>query len=389
MFLVISAILMSNPLLDQATLAQAEKMAHEIVILDGHIDLPYRLFEEMEDISVRTESGDFDYVRAKQGGLDAPFMSIYVPASMEDNGAKAHADKLIDMVASFVNQWPDKFALVNSVSDLEANFKKGLISLPMGMENGAPIEGDLANLKYFHDRGIRYITLTHSKVNHICDSSYDEERRWHGLSPFGKTVVVEMNRLGIMIDVAHISDETFFQVMELSTAPVIASHSSCRHFTPNLERNMSDDMIRLLAKKDGVIQINFGSFFINQESRVAGEIARKEITEIREQHEGEEAKTLVAAYRAANEFPRADIKDVIAHIEHVIQLVGDDHVGLGSDFDGVGDTLPDGLRDVSQYPNLIYEMLQLGYSQERIQKICSGNVIRVWRAVEKRANQAP
>ena len=367
---------------NDAVRSQALKLAQETIILDGHIDVPYRLFEKMEDISIRTASGDFDYVRAREGGLNAPFMSIYVPASMEDNGAKAHADLLIDMVEGFAKQWPEKFAIAKSPADVERQFEQGLISLPMGMENGAPIEGDLANLRHFYDRGIRYITLTHSKANHICDSSYDEERIWHGLSPFGKELVVAMNQWGVMIDVAHISDETFEQVMELSKVPVIASHSSCRHFTPGMERNMSDDMIKKLAAKGGVIQINFGSYFIKEESRRAGDTMRKEIMKIREEHPEDEAKALIDAYRAEHAFPRANIQDVMAHIEHVIGLVGEDHVGLGSDFDGVGDTLPDGLRDVSQFPNLIYEMLKNGYSVERIQKICSGNVLRVWRQVE-------
>lgn len=362
---------------------QAEKLAQELLILDGHVDLPYRLHKAMEDVSGRTEKGDFDYVRAKAGGLNAPFMSIYVPADLEDNGAKEHADALIDMVESFASQWPDKFAVATSVKDVKEQFARGLISLPMGMENGAPIEGDLANLAHFYRRGVRYITLAHSKANHICDSSYDENRLWGGLSPFGKELVIEMNRLGIMVDVSHISDDTFEQVMALSKAPVIASHSSCRHFTPGMERNMSDAMIRTLAEHHGVIQINFGSFFLRQDSRLAGEAARTAISKIREEHPDEEIEGLIAAYRKENPSPRANLDDVMDHIQHVIDLVGEDHVGLGSDFDGVGDSLPDGLRDVSQYPNLIRAMIEKGYSKERIEKICSGNVLRVWQRVEQ------
>ncbi len=251
--------------------ALAQKLAQKFIILDGHVDLPYRLKvnnfrleKEFIGIPIASQEGDFDYERAKQGGLDAPFMSIYIPASYQENGkAKSLADSLIDMVNGIAEAHPDKFQVAVSPNQVVANFKKGIISLPMGMENGAPIEQDLENITYFHQRGIRYITLTHSKDNQICDSSYDTTRTWNGLSPFGKTVVQKMNEVGIMIDVSHISDSTFYQVMALSKVPCIASHSSVRKFTPDFERNMNDDMIALLAKKEGVIQINFGSTFLD------------------------------------------------------------------------------------------------------------------------------
>jgi membrane dipeptidase len=248
-----------KPLTDAELREKANRLAHEFIIVDTHVDTPDRLRGKMADISQRTEDGDFDYVRAKAGGLDAPFMSIYVPAEYEGKGgAKKLANKLIDMAEKFATNWPDKFAIAQSVADVQAQFAKGLISLPMGMENGSPIEGKLENLRHFYDRGIRYITLAHSKSNHISDSSYDPNRRWNGLSPFGKEVVAEMNRLGIMIDISHVSDSTFYQVIRLSQAPAIASHSSCRHFTPGWERNMDDEMIKALAKNGGVILINFG-----------------------------------------------------------------------------------------------------------------------------------
>ena len=205
---------------------------------------------------------------SKKGGLDAPFMSIYIPASyQEEGGAKSLADSLIDMVYAIAAAHPDKFEVAKSPKEVQRQFKQGKISLPMGMENGAPVEDELGNLKHFKDRGISYITLTHSKDNQICDSSYDTTRTWNGLSPFGRQVVAEMNKVGIMIDISHVSDSTFYQVMELSTVPCIASHSSVRHFTPGFERNMNDDMIRLLGEKGGVIQINFGSAFLDGEIR--------------------------------------------------------------------------------------------------------------------------
>lgn len=371
---------------------RASTLAQETIIIDGHIDIPYRLNNEMEDISKRTDNGDFDFVRAKEGGLNAPFMSIYVPAEKESDGtAKAHADYLINMVEKFAVDWPDKFAVATSVRDIRYHFGQGLISLPMGMENGAPISGKLANLEYFYNRGIRYITLTHSKNNHICDSSFDSEKKWNGLSPFGKEVVAEMNRLGIMIDISHVSDDSFFQVMELTQAPVIASHSSCRFFTPGFMRNMSDEMLQALALNGGVIQIAFGSAFLDDNIRQGWEASFTAAQQYAEENElgldDPKLETFMEEYRKKNEVGFADVSDIVAHIDHVVQLIGIDHVGFGSDFDGVGDSLPTGMKDVSQYPNLIFELLNKGYSEEDIRKICSGNVLRVWSEVEKTARQ--
>jgi membrane dipeptidase len=367
---------------------KANCLAQEFIIVDTHVDVPYRLQEKMADISVRTEDGDFDYPRAKAGGLDAPFMSIYVPAEYETKGgAKALADNLIDMVEKFATDWPDKFAIAKSAAEVRVQFTKGVTSLPMGMENGSPIEGKLENLRHFYERGIRYITLAHSKSNHLCDSSYDPNRQWHGLSPFGKEVVAEMNRLGMMIDVSHITDESFYQVIALSKAPVIASHSSCRYFTPGWERNLDDEMIQALAKNGGVIQINFGSSFLSDAYRQADD----KIWEYFEQHKlnpnSEEAKAYAKQFRAEHNISYADITDVVAHIDHVVKLVGVDHVGFGSDFEGVGDSLPTGLKSVADYPNIIYQLLKAGYSDEDIRKICGENLLRVWSEVERIARE--
>lgn len=372
---------------DEALQAQARELAQKFIIIDTHVDVPYRLREKMEDISTRTPSGDFDYVRAKEGGLNAPFMSIYVPSDREQNGAKALADTLIDMVEKFTTDWPDKFAIAKSVADVRAQFTQGLISLPLGMENGAPLEGSLENLKHFYERGIRYITLTHGKDNHICDSSYDTTGTWQGLSPFGKEVVAEMNRLGIMIDVSHISDNAFNQVMEHTKAPVIASHSSCRFFTPGWERNMDDEMIKRLAQNGGVLQINFGSSFISDAYRKTEEKLWRYFQEHKLNPNSEEGKTFVQKFKAENKLDYADISEVVAHIDHVVKLVGVDHVGFGSDFDGVGDSLPKGLKSVADFPNLIAALLQKGYSESDIEKICGGNTLRVWSQVEEVAQR--
>ncbi len=377
--------------------AKAERLAQETLIIDTHVDVPYRLEEQMEDISQRTEKGDFDFPRAQAGGLNAPFMSIYVPASYQTSGgAKEFADSLIDMVEGFTTQWPEKFAIATTPDDLAVHKAAGKISLPLGMENGAPVEDDLANLAHFHQRGIRYITLTHGENNQICDSSYAKERQWNGLSPFGKEVVAEMNRLGIMVDISHVSDDAFYQVIEVTKAPVIASHSSARHFTPDFERNMDDAMIQKLAENGGVIQINFGSFFISTPGHKQGSEAFEAISQYAEENGlkpgDEKFKQFQEQYWEGREKIFADVTDVADHIDHVVQLVGIDHVGLGSDFDGVGDSLPTGLKDVSQYPNLIRVLLERGYSDEDVTKILSGNLLRVWRAVETVAaelQQAP
>lgn len=375
---------------DESLRIKADTLARQFIIVDGHIDVPYRMTELEEDISEATDHGDFDYPRAAAGGLDAPFMSIYLPADRQDTpgSSKTLADSLIDMVERFVAHAPDKFALATSVAEVRANHDAGLISLPMGMENGSGIEDDLANLQHFYDRGIRYITLTHAVDNKISDSSYDTTGTWNGLSDFGRAVVAEMNRLGIMVDVSHVSDSAFYQVMEISTAPVIASHSSARHFTPGFERNMSDAMIRLLAEHNGVIMINFGSSFLSEAYRAKREAADAHIETYLAENNLTEADSAAQAYARsyyADNVGYADIADVVAHIEHVVNLVGIDHVGLGSDFDGVGDSLPVGLKDVSAYPNLVYELLKKGYSEEDIQKILGENVLRVWSEVERLA----
>jgi membrane dipeptidase len=375
---------------NDATLKKrANELAHKFIITDGHIDLPWRLNEGYEDVSIRTETGDFDYIRAKEGGLDAPFMSIYVPSSyQETGGAKEKADSLIDLVHQIANDHPDKFEVAYSVDDVNRIFGDDKIALPMGMENGAPILDDLSNVAYFHKRGIRYITLTHAKDNLICDSSYDTTGTWGGLSPFGREVVKEMNRVGIMVDISHVTDDVINQVLDMTEVPVIASHSSCRHFTPGWERNMGDAEIKRLKDNGGVIQINFGSSFVTQMSQDKDKVNSDKIETYAKENglEEDDEKFIAYAKKVNKENPMyADIADVVDHIDRVVELAGIDHVGIGSDYDGVGDSLPYGLKDVSSYPNLIFHLLKRGYSEDDIQKICYKNIWRVWSAVEMAA----
>jgi len=364
---------------------QATRIAHETIIADGHVDVPYRLEEGWVDVGQATEGGDFDYPRAKAGGLDAPFLSIYTPAEMGDGEeATAHANQLIDWVEQIVSDNPGKFALAYSVDEVQSNFAKGLISFPLGMENGSPIAGDLNNVTYFYNRGIRYITLAHSLSNHISDSSYDENKQWGGLSPFGEEVVREMNRVGIMVDISHVSDGAFWDVLEIAEAPMIASHSSLRHFTPGFERNMTDNMVKALAEKGGVVMINFGSAFLTEKANTAGDWEAYPVwlEERGEEDSPENEAAFRAEYFGEAGYPFATLNDVLDQIDRVVELAGIDYVGLGSDFDGVGNSLPIGLKDVSQYPNLIQGLLDRGYSEDDIKKVLSGNILRVWRAVE-------
>ena len=367
---------------------KAKQLAQQNIIIDSHIDVPYRLEEKWVDVTKATKGGDFDYPRAKQGGLNAPFMSIYIPASLDNSDTSTKlADKLIDYVEAIVGRAPDKFAVATSTAEVEQQFAKGLISLPLGMENGSPIQGDLANLHHFYERGIRYITLAHSQANHISDSSYDLRRKWKGLSPFGKELVQEMNKVGVLIDISHVSDAAFYQAIELSKTPVIASHSSLRAFTPGFERNMDDEMIKALGKNGGVIQINFGSTFVTKRANAWSNSRSAMAKKLQEKfgEDKEKLKSAMTKYINDNPLPYATLDSVLDHIDHVVQLIGIDHVGIGSDYDGVGDSLPTDLKDVSTYPNLIQGLLNRGYSDSQVVKILSGNFLRVWKANEEYA----
>jgi membrane dipeptidase len=376
-----------------ATIEHATALARKFIIVDGHIDVPCRLESKDEDIDFRTASGEFDFVRAREGGLDAPFFSIFTPAELEARGeSKRVADRLIDRIDAIIAKTPAHWGLARSAADIRRIAAEGRIAILYGMENGSPIEGKIENLDEYYRRGIRYITLCHGKNNQLCDSSYDTARTWKGLSPFGKTVVKRMNQLGVLVDISHVSDDTFYDVLKIASAPPIASHSSCRKFTPGFERNMSDDMIRELGRKGGIMMINFGSTFIRDDVRRRGDVLREKVDAfMKERHLGEQDPA-VASYRKQLEQGEtgrfADVRDVADHIDHAVRLAGIDHVGFGSDFDGVGDTLPTGLKDVSMYPNLILELCRRGYSDSDIEKLCGANFLRVFEAAERVAAQS-
>lgn len=365
---------------------RARELTRQYLLVDTHIDVPYRIHDHWEDVTRATEQGEFDYPRAMAGGLNVPFMSIYTPATSEyDSSAYQLANTLIDQVEAMVARAPDKFAIAATPADVEAQFEAGRISLALGMENGAPIAGDLEKLRHFHARGVSYVTLAHSLSNHISDSSYDEVRVWNGLSPFGIEVVREMNRLGMMVDISHLSDKAAFEVLEVSAAPVVATHSSMRKFTPDFERNMDDKLLRALAERGGVVMINFGSSFITAEANRYQE-AYSEAEAAWAARLGADGDTAAMEafsedYRNRQPYPFASVADVADHIDHAVKVAGIEHVGIGSDYDGVGDSLPVGLKDVSTYPNLVAELLRRDYSESDIEKLLGGNIMRVWRAV--------
>lgn len=370
---------------------RANELAQNNIILDSHIDMPDWLFEEFNDIGELTNTGDFDYHKANKGGLNAPFMAVYVSPDYEGMiEGKEHADHQIDLMEDLVSKNTDKLAFALSPDDVKNNFRNKLLSLPLGLENGAPLLGKMENLRHFYNRGIRYITIVHGKSNHICDSSYDSVRIWNGLSEFGVELISEMNKIGMIIDVSHATDSSFYHLMKITKAPVAATHSGARFYTPGFERNLTDEMIKMIAKNGGIIQIPFGSGFLSLEPNVYRNKYKLAFNEYIEQNGFEkkspEADVFTKEYYQNDPYPYASIDDVIDHIDYVVKLVGVDYVGFGSDFEGVGDSLPEGLKNVSGYPNLITELIRRGYSDEDIVKIMGQNFLNFWDRVISMAN---
>jgi membrane dipeptidase len=369
----------------------ARRLAQDAVIVDTHIDSPTELMKQWKDLGV-AQSGEFDYPKARAGGLDVAFMSIYPSPGQDDDGSAWNvANRMIDAVDSLALRHPDKFAILRSPRDVDHLRANGRVLLPMGMENGAPIGDDLTKLDFFFQRGVRYITLAHSANNRIADSSYAAEKRWKGLSPFGREVVAEMNRLGMMIDVSHLSDDAARQAIDLSRAPVIASHSALRHFTPGFERNLSDELAKAIAAKGGVIQIPFGNAFVDPASAAQTQAYFVAYAEFeRERTAGRTTKTVAefdADWDKAHPPLPVGIDAVLDQIDYGVKLVGIDHIGIGSDFDGVGGALPQGLKTVADFPNLVAGLQARKYSDADIRRILGGNLLRAWTAIEAAASR--
>jgi membrane dipeptidase len=368
---------------DEELRHQALKICENNLILDSHIDWPEWLLDYPEDISRRISLGDFDLERSKEGGLNAALSVVYIPPKLNVDESRRMVDTLLGMINGYAIKYPDKFAFATNPVDVTKNFRKNLFSMIPCLENGSPIGNDMDYLKYLKNQGIAYITLCHSKVNQISDSNFDSERKWNGLSPFGKELIREMNRLGIMIDISHSSDSTVYQALRLSAAPIIASHSSCRYFVPGFERNLPDTLIKAIAEKGGIIMVNLCSAFLDSACSNSWNYLYAWSDSTGTDLMSKEGIEFTSKYGKTHKL-YSDSKKVADHIDHIIRITGDiDHVGIGSDYDGIGFMQPSDLPDVSSYPVIVYELLKRGYKENDIIKILSGNFLRVWDTVLK------
>jgi len=361
------------------------------ILIDTHNDVTSSTVAGL-DVGVPNTNHHTDLARMKQGGMGAQFFAVYVGANYVDGNHAAHRTlEMIDTVKhDIIARYPQAFVLATSAEDVRRAHKQHKIAALLGIEGGHAIEDSLRLLRRYYDEGVRYMTLTHTNSNHWADSSGDEKKPNNGLSPFGKDVVHEMNRLGMIVDISHVSDKTFWDALETSRAPIFASHSSCRAISP-VPRNMTDEMIRALAKKGGVIQINFYCDFLNADIAKANAAVMEKIRPMLEQmmvkyandpdgleHAMAEARTAAGA----GPMERATLQDVVANINHVVAIAGVDAVGLGSDFDGI-DCAPEGLDGVDKWPNLTRALLEEGYSAADIRKIYGGNTLRLMAEVER------
>ena len=368
---------------------QAKKLQSSSIVMDTHDDTTQRLLDPKFDLSVRHSDGNIDVPRMKEGGLTGIFFSIWISSKILGPDAVKQALDQIDAVRETVRKHPNDFLLATSAADVREAKKQHKIAALMGVEGGHMMGNDLSVLRTFAALGVRYMTLTHMDNNEWADSSTDKPAH-NGLTDFGKDVVREMNRLGIIVDISHVSDKTFYDVLETSKAPVFASHSSCRAIC-NAARNMTDDMIRDLAKHGGVIQINYHVGFLSQEFRdyeKAHPDAEKEINEeIKKRCGDNEACKLTTGDQVVRDFmqsgklPKVDWTAIVEHIDHAVKIAGVDHVGLGSDFDGA--VMPIGMQDVTHIPQITDALLKKGYSESDIRKILGENTLRVLSEVER------
>jgi membrane dipeptidase len=387
----IIALVIAPALLSQSSLKhpQAASVHQRAIVVDTHADTTQRLiFDPKFDVGVRHGDGNLDIPRMKEGGLDAVFFSIWVPSDVTGLPAVKRTLDQIDAVREAVRTHPDALVLATTVADVRRAAAERKIAALMGIEGGHMIDDNLRLLRNYAALGVRYMTLTHFKNNNFADSSTDKPAH-NGLTAFGKEVVREMNRLGMMIDISHVADKTFFDVLALTTTPVLASHSSCRAIA-NHPRNMSDDMLRALAKNGGVIMINYHAAFLSEEFRVASEKQRGDVVSalsaMSKKCGGDEACSTLEGERLDHEamakgvLPRVSWEKIVEHIDHAVKIAGVDHVGLGSDFDGA--TMPLGMEDVSKLPRITDALLSKGYSPPDVEKILGGNILRVMEAAE-------
>jgi membrane dipeptidase len=393
----LAAMLAAPALAQNADEAQLQERARRVMqrtpLIDGHNDLPWALRQNHESdphaVDLATNLAEetrlhTDIPRLRAGGVGGQFWSVYVPASLPPVEAAQATFEQIDLVRRVVAAHPDVFELATTADDVVRIHRSGRIASLLGIEGGYSINDSLGLLRVFHALGVRYMTLTHSTTTSWADSATDAPR-WDGLSPFGEEVVREMNRLGIMVDLSHVSPSTMLDALRVSEAPVIFSHSSARAVTGH-PRNVPDSILNLLPANGGVVMITFVPSFVSEEVRQWGAARAGEEARLKSLNPGapEMVDNGLAEWLAANPPPRADISDVADHIEHVRDVAGIDHVGLGGDFDGVS-ALPDGLPGVDAYPALIAELYRRGWSDADVRKLLGENVLRVMRAVEATA----
>ncbi len=373
--LVLSSLLASSsrgqsgPKHDPKLWERALRVHRSAIVVDTHSDTTSRMLDEKFDVGPQAKDGHMDLPRMKEGGLDAQFFSIYVDKKyVKEGGSARRALDMIDALYGQVALHSDRMEMAYTVADVRRITKSGKVAALMGIEGGHAIEDSVGALRMFYRLGVRYMTLTHTNTNNWADSAgtIDDDPatlvRWHGLNDLGREVVAEMNRLGMLVDVSHVSDETFFDVMEVTKAPVVASHSGARALAKH-PRNLTDDQLRAIAKNNGVVMVVFYDTFLDQ--RRIDEMMKYKPEE-REKHP----------------LPATPFKVLIDHIDHVAKVAGVDHVGLGSDFDG-GITLPEGMRDVRDLPEITYALLERGYSDDDVRKILGGNILRVLADAEK------
>lgn len=378
-FLGLSALAVNAQPQDDPLWQKALALHKRAIVIDTHSDLTSRMVDEHVDIGQRLPDGHQDIPRMIDGGLDAQFFSIYVAASYMEKGGPKRAMEMMDAVYHAVQKYPDKIQMAYGVSDVYRIVGESRIAALMGLEGGHALENSFEVLRMFYRLGIRYVTLTHSNTTDWADASTDQPK-WNGLNELGEKMIGEMNRIGVIVDISHVSDDTFWDVIRVSKAPVIASHSSARAIA-NIQRNMSDEMIKALAERGGVIMLNFGSGFLNTQW---GNRTHIILEQIRDKYHADFAMwdKLWKQLNDKNPLPPATLDDLIAHIEHVIKIAGADHVGLGSDFDGVSE-LPVGMENVTKLPWITYELLRRGYSEEDIANVLGGNILRVFSEVER------
>ena len=355
-----------------------------MLVFDSHVDTPSQLIR-LRNLGIDNRHGHVDFPKLKRGGVGGSFFALYTPAGMAPDAATRYALEMVSAVYDSVDDNPDYAALAFTPDDAEENARKGLISVFMGMENGAPIQQSLPLLRTFYRLGVSYLTLTHNGDNAIADSAA-EGTHWHGLSPFGKQVVAEMNGLGMMVDLSHASDETFWDVLRVSQAPVVATHSCCRALCGH-RRNLTDEMLKALGESDGYVGVNLYPAFLSDrflsdpaDAALFDEAERVEAAFIEDPSDETRIRAWERMQDRLETIWRPGVREVVDHIDHAVEFAGIDHVGVGSDFDGIL-VPPEGLENVSLISRIFDEMRRRGYSEEDVSKVAGENLLAVMRRV--------